>query len=198
MGGERSLRAAVHSRLLFRARSSADTLVIDELGVLNGLSRIDIAVVNGHIRGIELKSSDDTLDRLQKQISSYGTIVDTATLVVAERMADEAIKMLPEWWGVIKVSRTGKMGYHFLRLRKDRINPAPNALDIARLLWRAEAALLLERLTTTRASSRRTRFELYEVLAKELPLKILQTEVRDVLKNRVNWRDRELPLSDGG
>src|SRR5688572_26944823 len=89
------LRVATHRRLLSRAWRCPNTLVIDELGLQHGASRIDIAVINGHIRGVELKAEADTLVRLPRQVSSYGLVVDQATLVAADRHLDGAMKLLP-------------------------------------------------------------------------------------------------------
>lgn len=58
------VRRAVYARMLGSAMRSADTLVIDELGLDHGSCRIDIAVINGHIRGLEIKAEADTLARL--------------------------------------------------------------------------------------------------------------------------------------
>ena len=55
------VRRAVYARMLGSAMRSADTLVIDELGLDHGSCRIDIAVINGHIRGLEIKAEADTL-----------------------------------------------------------------------------------------------------------------------------------------
>jgi len=38
--------------------------MLHELGILNGATRIDIAVITGQIEGYELKSERDTIQRL--------------------------------------------------------------------------------------------------------------------------------------
>lgn len=48
----------------------ADTLVVDELD-LCGLTRVDVAVVNGHLSGFEIKGSTDSLRRLPGQVAVY-------------------------------------------------------------------------------------------------------------------------------
>jgi hypothetical protein len=186
--GEQWLRTAVHGRLLSRARTALDTRVIDELGVLNGQYRIDIAVVNGHIRGIELKSREDTLDRLTAQIKGYGRVVDFATLVVDERHLERAQILLPNWWGLVAVASDHSKP-RFKRLRPERANRAQNGFDIARLLWKREAVELLEQISGEAGWNRKRRHELYETIAKRICLRRLRGEVRNVLKKRANWRD---------
>ena len=185
--GEQGLRAAVHAKLLSRAAAS-DTLVIDEMGLLNGQCRVDIAVINGHLRGIELKSRDDTLDRLPSQIQCYGRVVDCATLIVDEKYAEPAERMLPEWWGLILV-RQGQAGQGFRRLKPERANRGQSPADIARLLWKSEAVTLLVRCTGDLGWHRKRRAELYEALGRGLPLRRLKAEVRAALKRREHWRD---------
>ena len=74
------VRKAAYARLLSHARTCPNTLVIDELGLDHGSCRIDIAVINGHIRGLEIKAEADTLDRLPHQVAAYGEVVDKASL----------------------------------------------------------------------------------------------------------------------
>jgi len=45
-----------------------DTLVIDELGLVQAKSRIDVAVINGYIHVYKIKSARQTLSRLDKQL----------------------------------------------------------------------------------------------------------------------------------
>ena len=35
-------------------------------------------MINGHIRGVEIKAEADTLDRLPRQVAAYGEVVDKA------------------------------------------------------------------------------------------------------------------------
>jgi hypothetical protein len=64
------VRQAAYGRLLSHARRCPQTLVINELGVAHGASRIDIAVINGHFRGLEIKSDADNLSRLPSEVSA--------------------------------------------------------------------------------------------------------------------------------
>ena len=75
------VRKAAYRRLLTHARACPDTLVINELGLDHGSCRIDIAVINGHIRGVEIKAGTDTLKRLPRQVAAYGEVVDKALLL---------------------------------------------------------------------------------------------------------------------
>ncbi len=99
------LRKAALRRLLAHVQERDDTLVLEELGLTHGASRVDIAVINGHIRGVEIKAEADNLERLPRQVHAYGLVVDRATLIASERHLPAALELLPGWWGVISARR---------------------------------------------------------------------------------------------
>jgi len=81
------IRAAVKRRLALRHADDTDAFVVEELPVGRGDARLDMAVINGRIEGIEFKSSVDTLERLSRQVRVYGEGVDRMGLVVASNCA---------------------------------------------------------------------------------------------------------------
>jgi hypothetical protein len=187
------VRRAAHSRLLHHARRCPDTLVIDELGLDHGACRIDIAVINGHIRGLEIKAEADTLGRLPQQVVAYGNVVDKATLIVAHRHLQAALPMIPGWWGVIAAGRGAHDGIKFRRIRSECVNRDVDPLMVARLLWRPEIVTLLRSRGHAERELRAPREILYERLAAEMPRRALTHAVREILKRRAIWRDRPRP-----
>jgi len=192
------IRSAAMGRLLVHARSCPHTRIVEELGVSHGATRVDIAVINGHIRGIEIKAEADTLIRLPRQVSAYGCVVDRATLIAAERHIDGASAQLPDWWGIIEARRCGNGAVIFHRLRDDKANRGLEPITLARLLWRSEVIGQLRQLGADESLLRAPRTVLYSELVAALPLARLRRFVRDTLKTRENWRDPMRPSSDGG
>jgi hypothetical protein len=188
------VRQAAYRRLLNHAQACPDTLVIDELGLDHGSCRIDIAVINGHIRGVEIKAEADTLVRLPRQVAAYGQVVDKALLIVAPKHLESAIEMVPDWWGVMVAERGATQGVRFRRVRSERANKGIDALVLARLLWRPEAQDLLRVLGVPERELRAPREELYQRIVSLLPLKKLANAVRTALKSRTTWRGQQ-PLS---
>jgi hypothetical protein len=94
------LRAALLRRLARRHSRDAETLILQELGLRHGAAHVDVAVVNGLLHGYELKSDSDSLGRLARQALVYGSVLDRVTLVVGRRHVEEAVGMVPAWWGV--------------------------------------------------------------------------------------------------
>lgn len=184
------LRAAALRRLLAGAQKCADTLVLEELGLTHGASRVDIAVINGHIRGVEIKAEADSLERLPRQVQAYGLVVDRATLIASERHLPAALELLPSWWGVISARRAANGSVLFRRLRDERANRETDAVSLARLMWRDEVHAVLSGMGCDARLLREPRATLYAELACRMPKSRLAALVRQTLKARTNWRDR--------
>lgn len=182
------VRQAAYRRLLSHAQACPDTLVIDELGLDHGSCRIDIAVINGHIRGVEIKAEADTLERLPRQVAAYGEVVDKALLIVTPKHLEPAMAIIPDWWGIIVAERGSSRGVKFRRIRPERSNRGIDPLVLARLLWRPEAQSLLRDLGVPERELRAPREALYQQIVSELPLRKLASAVRKALKSRTTWR----------
>ena len=187
--GEGELRLAVHRGLLRRFHKDPQSLVIDELGIQHGTSRVDIAVINGILHGFEIKSPIDSLDRLPKQVSSFCAVLDKMTLIAAEDHLERAMPLLPRWWGIIGVRIGPRGGITFCRVRRGKENRSVEPLALAQLLWRTEAQSILRALGADKKILRLPRREMYSHLATTLELDVLKRVVRGALKGRRNWRD---------
>ena len=193
MLNDSDVRRAAYHRLLSHACRCADTLVIDELGLDHGACRVDIAVINGHLRGIEIKAEADTLARLPRQVAAYGAVMDRASLIVTEKHYDAAQAQLPAWWGVILAKRTATGGVEFRRIRGERINREMQPLVVARLLWRPEVVGLLRELGEPERALRAPREVLYGRLVESVSKAELGHLVRKALKARATWRGHARP-----
>lgn len=89
------IRSAITAQLRAQFGDDPDSLIIEELGLCHGSARVDVAVINGCIHGIEIKSDCDKLDRLPRQIRVYSSVLDEVTLVVAPRLSAKALAMIP-------------------------------------------------------------------------------------------------------
>ncbi|WP_231729630.1 sce7726 family protein [Sphingomonas sp. CCH18-H6] len=176
--------------MLTHAQACPNTLVIDELGLDHGSCRIDIAVINGHIRGVEIKAGADTLERLPRQVAAYGEVVDKALLIVDPKHLAPALTMVPDWWGIMVAERGTTQGVRFRRVRPERSNKGVDPLVLARLLWRPEAQAILKSLGVSEQELRAPRATLYKMLVDRLPLRRLSQTIRETLKARTSWRDR--------
>ncbi len=94
------IRSNFHSQKLPKYHNSSNTLVIDELGLKHGKNRADIAVINENLTGYEIKSDEDTLNRLSGQIKAYNDVFNKAAIVVGGRYYRQVKEKVPDWWGI--------------------------------------------------------------------------------------------------
>lgn len=186
---DKIIRTALKEDLINIHRNDPHAKVIEELGVTHGAVRVDLAVVNGVLHGYELKSDLDTLYRLPEQMRLYNTVFDQITLVVGKNHVFEAIKLVPDWWGIIIAKVLDPNGVvSFIDIREPEKNNAVDSVSIARFLWREEALDILEKMNKAHGIRSKSRKIIYERLAKELDKDLLRDEVRRRLLTRVNSR----------
>jgi len=192
------IRGSLHRKVLRKHHARDNTLVVDELGLNHGRCRADVAVINGHLIGFEIKSDEDTLARLEEQISAYDATFDRSTAVVGCRHVGKAKVMLPPWWGIMLARRGPRGAVRFERIRHATRNDSVDPFSVARLLWRDEAEAILAGGDVPRKVLRQPRAVLYKELVKMLPLRELRKQVRDCLLNRKKWRRLQSPSPSGG
>lgn len=79
------VRPALRAYLDRQELASPDTTLIEELGLCQGLARIDLATVGGVLHGYEIKTNRDRLSRLASQAETYSRVFDRVTLVVGTK-----------------------------------------------------------------------------------------------------------------
>ena len=171
-----------------------DTRIVEELGLCQGIARVDLAVVNGTIHGYEIKSERDTLARLPGQAEVYNRVLDHVTIVTALTHADDIRAFVPEWWGIWTVlDDQGEVRLE--PLRDSARNPEVSAFALAQLLWRDEALQALADRGLAAGMRSKTRQSIWRRLAAELTLEDLGQVVRERIKSRNSaWRSLEPPM----
>jgi len=185
---DQQIRISFHHKCLSNSHEDAATLVVDELGLQHGKCRADIAVLNGHFIGYEIKSDADSLRRLNNQITIYNSVFDRLFAVVATCHLDEAMTLLPDWWGVISVSKGKRGAIYFKTARRSKQNRNVDDYAVAQLLWRDEAQEILTNLGIHGKALREKRANLYTHIIKKLNPSELRKIVKKYLMNRTNWR----------
>lgn len=165
-----------------------DTVVINELDVCAGVSRIDIAVINGKIHGYEIKSKQDNLERLPSQIESYNSVFDTMTIVTYKSHLNKIKTIVPRWWGIKYID--DKNGNIILKnVRKAKENSNIIIQNVAMLLWKDEMIDLLLNFSDVNASFKnKTRYDLSYMIQQYVDSNTVKNYVRNTLKNRENWK----------
>jgi hypothetical protein len=185
--GDADVRAVLRPLLLKGHPVRSRALIIEELGLCQGLARIDLAVISSAIHGFEIKSARDTLDRLEAQVVIFSRVLQRVTLVADQVHMPDVTKMVPRWWGLWKVSHErGRVVARELREPQDNPQIDPDAL--VQLLWRDEVLALLEQKNLLRGYRSQPRDVLWSRLAKSIPTKALCLLVAQQLRSRSSWR----------
>jgi hypothetical protein len=185
---EHDVRQALYESEIRRLLANdSQSMVIDELGVMEGKYRIDVAVIGEQLHGYEIKSASDNLERLPAQQESYSKIFDRMTLVADERHVAEALKIIPPWWGLIAVSmRDGKP--YLNEIWPSRLNLTVDPHFLSQLLWREEALKILSDLGLAHGVRSKSRKLMWKLLSAVLDLKELRAAVSLTLRSRTTWR----------
>jgi hypothetical protein len=181
--GDTDLRVALRPHLLAEHASEPDTVVIEELGLCRGQVRVDIAVVNGLLHGVEIKSDRDSLRRLAAQADIYSRIFDRATLVVGRSHLVDALEIIPAWWRVLR-SVAGQDGPRFKVVRRGRKNPSRDPRYLVELLWLDEAIEFLEQRDAARGVRGKPRHVVWDRICDSFEVEEIATAVRAKLKLR--------------
>jgi hypothetical protein len=182
------IRKYFHIKMLRKHHADHNTLIVDELGLMHGKCRADIAVINKYLTGYEIKSDEDSLYRLDQQIKIYNTVFDRISLIVGVKHLDKVESHLPNWWGIIVTCQSNKNEVTFKAVRPALKNEEIDLLSVAQLLWRDEAVSILSSLGVSKTDLQKKRIFLYQQLIELMKPVELRYIVRDCLKKRRNWR----------
>lgn len=190
------IRAALRQRLSDQ-HAGEDALILDELGLLQGEARADLAVINGALNGYEIKSAKDTLARLPHQRDVYGLFFDTMTLVASVKHLEKAVSQIPDWWGILEaIDAEGAI--QFKAIRESQVNQNVCAKSVVRLLWKSEAQQILSELGRVKGLNGKPRDTLWNLIAELLPCCDVKRIVRENLKARGDWRSAARRMSGDG
>ena len=193
------IRKVLKSELLDKYGNDSETIILEELGLKHGKTRIDLVIINDRMHGYEIKSDRDTLKRLPEQIQIYSSIMDRVTLIVGYRHAYNALKMIPEWWGVRLAEQNNKSGTVVLSdARSPGNNPRVDIIAVVSLLWRNEALDILEKIGQANGVRSKTKTDIYHRLIEVVKHESLRAMVRQRLKSRKGWLFDAQQTSYGG
>jgi hypothetical protein len=197
---EAEVRQAIVLRSLL-GQGERSIRMVPEMALCQSQARIDLAVVGDQLVGWEIKTENDNLARLQKQVEVYSRIFDRLWLAADERHLQSAASMIPSWWGIVRIVRRNDC-WKLQTIRPARLNRAIDLYSLVTLLWRNEVLQELERLGLAGGRDRDPRRQLWELFSSAAPRYIsrreLRSRVRLRLKERPDWRvDRPQTLGGG-
>ena len=180
-----SIRRALLEYVKSRHRDSADPKLVEELGLSYEQTRIDLAVIDNHIYGYEIKSDLDSLNRLVGQSNLYNGCFDELTLVVGAKHIINALYMVPDWWGVILAKKDIKTDrVRLYDIREAARNPAIDKIDITKMLLKSEALNILIDINKADGVKSKSRSIICEHLANCLDA----SRLRDLVGSQIRQR----------
>ncbi len=191
------IRLALDRRLQSQHGNDAQVVIRHELGVDTGKRRIDVAVLNGHLAGWEIKSDRDTLSRLPEQAAAFSKVMDYLTIVTTKKYLDRCVDMLPPSWGV-QEAISGPEGVRIVNRRAPKFNRETESYSLAQLLWREEAMEELKLRGKAKGLSSSSRYFVWLRLAEAIPKRELRSVVLTRLKQRPAWTGGLLRTPDDG
>jgi hypothetical protein len=175
------VRQSLHGFLQAHFAYDPSTVFADELGILQGRVRVDVAAVNGHLHGFEIKAAADSLDRLPSQVVAYSRVLDCAAVVAADRHLIAADLTVPSWWGIYR-AELQPHGLTIATVREGTTNPNVDVRAVAELLWHAETLALLDARGAARGIRSKPRADAWDRLCAVYSLDEIRDAVRSLEK----------------
>lgn len=147
-----------------------------------GVSKLDVAVLNGRLVGYEIKSDRDSLSRIEHQLMQYQEVCDELTIVTTERHHEMVEKAVPEWSGIIIASVRGD-AVSLDTYRAAMRNPNWDVLALMLMLWQSET-VELARSHGFRAPREMPKGLIHAQLARRIPHDVLRGAVLTRLRSR--------------
>lgn len=148
-----------------------------------GRVRADVVMVTPDaLFGIEIKSDNDTYERLKKQVRNYNQYYDYNIIVVGSRHATHVAEHVSDWWGIISVEEIdGRLDFYVVR--EPSRNPKVKLEKKIEILWRPELARIQEKNHLPKYKEKSKRF-VQDVLLTRVSPEILWPEVSEELFER--------------
>src|SRR5699024_562757 len=181
------IRLLLIDKLKDEYSNEKNTRIVNEMGILHGQSRVDVAVIDGILHGFEIKSESDTLERLPLQMANYNKVFDRMTIVNQRKFLEEVKSIIPKWWGIWLVTKY-KGKYNIRQIRKGRLNKKVDPKSLSHLLWKDEAIHLLKEKGLHKGYLGKPRKVLYRRLVESIEKPELQFMINEQLKLRKDWK----------
>lgn len=148
-----------------------------------GKSRADIiAVTDGTIIGIEIKSDADTYARLSRQVKDYDLFFDKNYVVVGKSHSMHVVEHVPSHWGIL-VAESSQTGIVFTVQRLPENNPNLDIQKKLGILWRPELAHIQE-INDMPKYKEKSKVWVIEKIVQKIPRELLRYQVTDELFER--------------
>lgn len=184
---------------LTQENENVPSIIVDELPICFGYSRVDVAVLNSYFHGFEIKSDNDTLERLPRQIEYYEKVFDTMSIVCTKKWLSKARTIIPSWWGILVAEQNTDGLIVLYRKRKEYLNKNTDLLNLLELTWKEEALKILKKYGYTKSCKSRPCRIIYERIintAKEnnISKDDIRKSILDCFYHRQSWHPDKIVI----
>lgn len=178
------IRQQLIARLTKRKNFSTEN-VLEEVPLQNGVVRADMVYLSRALECFEIKSHNDSLKRLITQGWQYEQSFDYVNLVCATKHLASAINIIPEWWGIIEVTRSGNLKC----INRAQKNPNISLNGMVDLLTNDESKSFLKSVGCTSGMSNLSHSLLKQKITEVSTIKELRNWILHTLKERQSsWK----------
>lgn len=171
----------------------------EEMGIHGCVADV-VTISDQEIHIYEIKSDVDTTGRLgdrlksgrggrawkrRGQVTAYSAMADRVTLVVGTELLEEALLMIPPWWGIV-VALEEFPEVVMVPHREALPNPSLKWANVFQMLWRDEAETVCLRLGLVKGIKGASKATLKKRLqTTALSMDRLRWEIRRAIRERV-------------
>ncbi|MAD73818.1 MAG: hypothetical protein CML20_03270 [Rheinheimera sp.] len=178
------IRQFIISRLAKRKAFKNEKL-LEEVALQNGVIRADMVYCSNKLECFEIKSHSDSLKRLVSQGWQYEQSFDFITLVCATKHLSPALDIIPEWWGVIEVTKSGLLKAH----RRTKPNPYVSISGMVDILTNDESKQFLTSINNGTGISNLSHSQLKVRIQNASTISTLRKWILNTLPNRqASWK----------
>ena len=178
------IREMLLNTFLKKYRSNEHSLILEEVGILNGNSIVDFAVFSPYFnQAFEIKSAQDSLTRLPKQLQDYIQVFDYTTVITQPSHLEHVQRICPKFIGIMVVYNDGDMEY----VQKPTASPVINKKKLLKILWRDEVYKFLKS-KGIKGHSGSTNAKIKKVACEIATIQEIRQLIFTTLKNRPDWK----------
>lgn len=178
------IRDMLLNTFLKKYRTSDNSLILAEVGIMNGNSIVDLAVFSSfYNQAFEIKSSEDSLSRLPKQLQDYIQVFDYITVITQPSHLDEVQRICPKFIGILVVYNDWTMEY----VQKPTASPVVNKKKLIKVLWRDEVYAFLKE-KGIKGHSGSSNAKVKKVACEIATFQEIRQLVFKTLKSRIDWK----------
>jgi hypothetical protein len=178
------IREMLLNTFLKKYQANRQALILEEVGVMHGNSIVDLAVFSPvYNQAFEIKSADDSLDRLPKQLKDYIQVFDYTTVITQPSHLEHVKIICPKFVGILVVYNDWDMEY----VQKPTASPVVNKKKLIQVLWREEVYEFLKS-KGIKGHSGSSNAKVKKVACENFSLQEIRQLVFNTLKTRPDWK----------